>query len=141
MSEKNESSTSAESTPTILCVDDQPEFVDALSRQLHKYQVKICPAYHGLQGIWLGLTEKPDLIITDFKMPFADGSELTQVMQHVPVIAITGMLDREVKDALLAAGARSVFTKPYDVRDLVREIARWIPMKSKAQVQPPTQTK
>ena len=127
MSRNNESQT----TPTILCVDDQPEVIDSITRLLHKYRVKVKSAYHGMQGIWYGFTDHPDLIITDFKMPFANGAELVQIMNHVPVIAITGVRDTEVETALRAAGARAVLNKPFDFDALLAEIGRWIPLELK----------
>lgn len=115
------------SFPRILCVDDDPFVVDAIGRQLHWYKVRVTKALHGMQGIWFSQLTKPDLIITDLKMPLCSGKELLEVVNKIaPVIFITGVRDENTRNELLAAGAAEVLFKPVDSRDLVEIIQRFV---------------
>lgn len=118
--------------PTILCIDDEPSVVDSIARQLHKYAVHVKKALNGMQGIWMASTENADLVITDLQMPFANGIEVTEVMQQVPVIAVTGVQDPEVEAKLIKAGAVAVLFKPIDSNHLVTEIKKLIPLQLKS---------
>ncbi len=117
--------------PMILCVDDDPRVVDALGRQLHWYKVRVTKALHGMQGIWLSQVVKPDLVITDFKMPMCDGHELLRVVNYVPVVVVTGYQDDDLRESLLAAGAADVLYKPVDSRCLMDVIKRYVELKKR----------
>lgn len=117
--------------PTILCVDDEPEIIDAIARNLRPYAVNVNKALHGMQGIWRAHTEKTDLIISDLKMPFANGVELIEVLRHIPVIAITGVKDQNAHQRLLDAGAATVLPKPVNFARLLDEIKRFIPLQKR----------
>lgn len=112
--------------PTILCIDDQPKIVDSIARHLSLYNVNVKKALHGMQGIWIANTEPVDLVVTDLKMPFADGIEVIEVIGHVPVIAVTGVNEPQVKKQLLDAGAAAVLFKPVDTPRLLEEIGKFI---------------
>lgn len=112
--------------PMILCVDDEPAIVDSLERQLHWYKVRVTKALHGMQGVWLSQVAKPDLIITDLKMPLYDGRELLDVVNHVPIIFLTGIRDVETRTNLMDAGAAAVLHKPMDCRQLIEKVGEYI---------------
>jgi len=62
----------------------------------------------------------PDLVITDYKMPFVDGIEFTRRFrmisgcQEVPLMVITVVEDRRVRYEALEAGATDFITRPLD---------------------------
>ena len=112
--------------PMILCVDDEPAIVDALERQLHWYKVRVTKALHGMQGVWLSQVAKPDLVITDLKMPLYDGKDLLEVVDRVPVIFLTGIRDAGTREALLDAGAAAVLYKPMNCKQLIEKVGEFI---------------
>lgn len=116
-------------TPTILCVDDEPKVVDSLARVLSSFDVNIKKALHGMQGIWMAQVEKPDLIITDLQMPLADGQDLVEVARDVPIIVITGAKEPGTKRRLLDAGADAVLFKPVDTHRLLATIQKFVSLK------------
>lgn len=113
--------------PLILCVDDEPAIVDALERQLHWFKVRVTKALHGMQGVWLAQVAKPDLIITDLKMPLYDGKDLLDVV-NVPVIFLTGIRDPDTRQKLLDAGAADVLHKPVNCKQLIEKAGEYIPL-------------
>lgn len=64
-------------------------------------------------------TLRPDLAILDYDLPDHKGIEILKAMrtqsalQDLPVIFVTGQGRQAVNEALLAAGACSVFNKPF----------------------------
>jgi len=62
----------------------------------------------------------PDLIITDFRMPAMDGIEFTRQLRvdsqlaDVPIIVITVVEDRKVRQQALESGATDFLTRPID---------------------------
>ncbi len=111
----------------ILVVDDNEE----LRRYLHK---QISGQYHCLvadsakQALDVSARMRPDLILTDFKMPEMDGLELTQEVRErfddvrIPVIVMSAFGDpQSIRDAL-AAGVDSYLTKPVETELLLLRI-------------------
>ena len=68
---------------------------------------------------WSG-HNNPDLVLVDYKMPEMNGIEFIKqfranpVLNHVPVIMITSIEDRNVRYEALEAGATDFLTKPVD---------------------------
>jgi len=85
----------------------------------------VIPAYSGVEGIEIFEKEKPDIVLTDIKMPGMDGIEvLKQVKSIEPgseVIIITGHGDIDNTIEALQYGASDFINKP--VRDEALAIA------------------
>lgn len=122
------------SWPRILYVDDDPNIVASMERHFHRYKVSLVCAYHGMQGIWLAATERPDLIITDLTMPMASGEELIDCLaahpatQGTPIIVLTGNQSARLNASLRHNGVVGVFHKPLNVQELLRTVAEHIPL-------------
>ena len=120
----------------ILVVDDEEDIRDALQMILESagYDVKV--ASNGIEAIELQHAEPADLIITDIIMPKKDGvttiKEIRQEFPGIRIIAISGGGGVQPEDyvpdaisttAFLAAakeaGADTVFTKPFERKDLI----------------------
>ena len=71
---------------------------------------------------------KPDLGIIDLMLPGKSGLELIREFKadselaRVPLIVVTGQGKGSTKDELLAAGAVSVFTKPFSPTALMARV-------------------
>ncbi len=65
-----------------------------------------------------------DLLLLDIEMPDMDGFTIARAvrqmpqMQHVPILALTGMTGPEVAVRILEAGADAYRSKPVDVMEL-----------------------
>ena len=86
---------SKKSKTTILFIDDDEDFVYALSRMLEGEGYRVRHAADGDVGMRMAAEERPDLIILDFMMPIKNGFdallELQQIdgLADVPVLALT----------------------------------------------------
>lgn len=60
----------------------------------------------------------PDLVLTDYKMPYMNGVEFTrrfrQLYPEIPLVMITALEDRSIRYQALEAGATDFLTKPID---------------------------
>ena len=70
--------------------------------------------------------EMPDLVLLDLHMPQLDGfdvleriGQLLQPGDYVPILMLTGDLDREVRHRALQAGAKDFLLKPFDPDEVV----------------------
>ncbi|MHA1221477.1 MAG: response regulator transcription factor [Candidatus Heimdallarchaeota archaeon] len=111
----------------IMIVEDDPLIRQLFQQVLSQkgYQV-ICVASDGDQAIKLynKLSEKPNLIIIDFRMPKKNGLEVTQEIlaynSGIDILMISGdpLFDRR---AVLTQGI-NVMQKPVDLNELLHEI-------------------
>lgn len=123
---------SDEACPTILCVDDDPDITHAIQTILSNYEVNVICDCCGRLGTWDVYKKKPDLIITDLRMPDGDGQLLLEEVKqntqtsHIPVIVLTGQRDTQLPGQLKHLGAASFLKKPVHYTKLLSEIKRFI---------------
>ena len=72
-----------------------------------------------------------DLVLMDIQMPFMDGLEATRIIRKhinkkVPIIALTANEIKQEKDRCVQAGMNDFLMKPFDEKDLVSIISKWI---------------
>jgi DNA-binding response OmpR family regulator len=118
--------------PKVLVIDDDPELLHSLELRFRNFELQMLAAYHGMHGIWLATIEKPDLIITDVRMPQGEGSYVMQCLSQradtsaIPVIVLTGVRNLALQARLLQMGAVKVFHKPVAFDVLLNEISKHI---------------
>ncbi|TWT77663.1 Transcriptional activator protein CzcR [Posidoniimonas polymericola] len=121
--------------PTILCIDDDPEIHTGLALRMAEYHVHVEHAYYGEQGISDALETRPDLIITDVRMPGGDGKDLIQAIRTqastiaVPIIVLTGVRDPALRARLRSAGADAFLQKPVPVAQLIQLMETFIELR------------
>ena len=114
--------------PTILVVDDEPNYLIVLSELLRdeKFEVYTAPGTDEAMGIVKEVDL--DLVITDMQMPVKDGSVLMREVKDynsdLPVIIITAYAEVEKAVAAMQAGAFSYLAKPFSNDELIATIAR-----------------
>mgnify|MGYP000113776971 CR=1 FL=1 len=68
----------------ILLIDDEPDIVRVLGISLKADGYDVIPALGGTEGIEAFTKEKPEIVITDIKMPGMDGVD--DVLQETNVV-------------------------------------------------------
>jgi len=85
-------------------------------------------AANGAQGLELALSEKPDLIIMDLRMPRRTGLEVLAALRerdvHIPVILMTFHGSEETAVRAFRLGARDYVIKPYEPEEMLAAIDR-----------------
>lgn len=113
---------------TILIVDDEPDFVSLLQDNLESRGYRVLTAHEGVRGIETAHKSKPDLILLDIKMPAGMGQSVLQALKKhsetrkIPVIVITALANRQLKEEIKQLGAKDFFTKPFDTEMLLEKI-------------------
>ena len=109
----------------LLLIDDEPDILRVLSMSLKADGYAVVTAANGTEGVATFEKEKPDIVITDIKMPGMDGIEVLRKIKELnadtEVIIITGHGDIENAIEALKHGASDFINKP--VRDEALSIA------------------
>jgi two-component system, OmpR family, alkaline phosphatase synthesis response regulator PhoP len=110
----------------ILVVDDEAHIVHVLSLKLRNAGYEVITAVDGEDGFELACQNQPDLVITDFQMPYMTGLELCKALaghpatQHVPVLILTArgyaLDDEDVK----IGNIKGVLSKPFSPRAVLQ---------------------
>jgi CheY-like chemotaxis protein len=125
--------------PKILVIDDDPDISRALKVRLGACGLHVVRAFSGMDGFWTALQERPDVIISDFYMPDAQGNYVLgrlrshPLTQHIPFMILTGRTvdgrsDCGMERELRGLGAEAYFTKPPDFEQILAELARFVPI-------------
>ncbi|MBA3013232.1 MAG: response regulator [Proteobacteria bacterium] len=107
---------------TILLVDDEEGIRNVLDITLTHAGFKVLLAADGDTGFKTFLAQKPDIVITDIKMPGIGGIDLLkqikQISPDTEVIMITGHGDMDLAVKSLQYEAADFITKPIDSNEL-----------------------
>jgi len=114
----------------ILIVDDNPDDIRLLEAAFlpasEKYEVH--SAKGGFQAIYKIGEIKPHIVILDIVMPDMDGFRVCESIREnketkdIRIIVVTAYHDRVKEEMAYQCGADAFFTKPLDLKKLVRKI-------------------
>jgi two-component system response regulator RegX3 len=108
--------------PTVLVVEDEDSFVDALTVGLAREGFSVQVARDGQAALDAFDAVRPDLVLLDVMLPRLSGIDVCRELRkrsRVPIIMVTartGEIDTVVG---LEVGADDYVTKPYRLRELV----------------------
>ena len=112
----------------VLLVDDEKDFVDALSQRLQIRDLDVTTCLSGDAALSLIRDRDFDVIVLDVLMPGKDGIETLKEINHVKplvlVIMLTGHGTVETAIEGMKLGAYDYLMKPTDTDDLVAKIAK-----------------
>ena len=113
----------------IFIIDDDHNILRLLEVTLKKWDYEVITSDTGLDWMQIIERETPDLILLDIKLPGMDGmsicSEIT-TSYDMPVIMISVIDDKLVKNTSNELGAAEYITKPIDIKELKTKIERFI---------------
>ncbi len=103
---------------TILVVDDDPDVLSTVVKQLEYLGYNVITASDGMEGLKKLDEGGFDLVITDIVMPFISGvgvvTAVKKKLPNVPVIAMTGY-GKEPEAAAMEKKADKVLAKPIKI--------------------------
>ena len=112
----------------ILVIDDDHSIRKTLTSYLKKQSYEVLSADNGISGIEIVKNEIPDLVITDIRMPGADGFEVLKKVKeidpHIHVIIITAFDDMHSTVKAMQQGAYDYIEKPLEIDNLKITIQR-----------------
>jgi len=120
----------------VLVVDDDPVNFDVIEILLFKEGYELYYKDNGAEAIASLAEVDPDIILLDVMMPDMDGIEVCQLLksapnwQHIPIIIITALSEKEDLARCLDAGADDFISKPINSTELRARVRSMLRIKS-----------
>jgi len=112
--------------PKILIIEDEPDMVLGLRKNLEWDGFEVIAAADGEAGLAGALSERPDLILLDLMLPRLSGLDVCRRLRksgvNTPVIMLTARGQEIDKILGLEIGADDYVTKPFSVRELIARV-------------------
>ncbi len=107
---------------TVLLVDDCKSALELLQEDFEAAGFRVVLAYDGVEGWERFQAEKPDFVITDVRMPRANGFDLLERIRAcatTPVVMLTAHPERAYALLARSGGAREYLHFPNDLARLI----------------------
>ena len=124
---------SGDMLPSILLVEDELEQRAMLAGMLESEGYRVAGVASAEEALDRLKEAKPDMIVTDVKLPGMDGFTLYEKIlqqpasRQIPFLFITGYTDQRAIEAVKTLGAVAYITKPYDLEDLLHQVKEVLP--------------
>ncbi len=112
----------------VLLVDDTRTLLSLIQVYLMGWQIDFVEAKDGSEGLARAREHKPDLVISDVRMPGMDGFELCAairadpVLHKTPIVLLTSLADDASRKKGKLVGATAFLTKPVSVEELRKTV-------------------
>ena len=119
---------SAKRTPTVYFIDDSATMREVIKIAFRRESINIITCGDAAAALAQFAQNPPDAVITDVIMPDQDGySVCTQIKQHpeygsVPVILMSGVVNKTVADKAVAVKADELIRKPFQPQELIGRV-------------------
>lgn len=110
---------------TILVVDDEPHYLWTIRLNLEARGYVVLEARDGEGALDIVVTECPDLVLLDVRMPGMSGFDVCKNIRKfstVPIIMLTAMAEDKDKVRGLDTGADDYITKPFSSDELLARV-------------------
>jgi CheY-like chemotaxis protein len=118
----------AKRTPTVYFIDDSATMREVIKIAFRRESINIVTCGDAASALAQFAQNPPDAVITDVIMPDTDGySVCTQIKQHpvfgsVPVILMSGVVNKTVADKAVAVKADELIRKPFQPQELIGRV-------------------
>lgn len=113
----------------VLVVEDNPVDQAFMVKTLRKNNYTVFSANDGYSGIQMAVDHCPDVIILDYLLPDINGVGVCtnlkkkEKTRDIPVVFVSILQDGEIMLKSYEAGAHNFICKPFNSRELLREVA------------------
>ncbi len=122
--------------PLILVVDDETHILHVVSLKLRNAGFDVLTAENGEEGYEQAVTHLPDLIITDFQMPFMSGLEMCRRLKEdertskLSALMLTARGFSLPAEALEKTNITMVLSKPFSPKEILAKVQELIGIKA-----------
>ena len=109
----------------VLVVDDEPQFLRALTTNLRGAGYDVATATTGEEALTAAALHPPDAVILDLVLPDARGTQIARELRgwsSAPIILVSAVGEEAEKIAALDAGADDYVTKPFAIGELLARL-------------------
>jgi DNA-binding response OmpR family regulator len=111
---------------TILVIDDDESLRDTIGVLFEREGFRALLAADGKTGLDQAILAKPDLIVTDLRLPDVSGVEVCKRLRtagvQTPIIVLSAAAEEIDKVLLLEIGADDYIVKPFGTRELLARV-------------------
>jgi len=126
--------------PRVWVIDDDRSIRWVLERALRQAEMDVTSFSNGVGVMDALVRERPDVIISDIRMPGIDGLDLLQQVAArypgLPVIIMTAHSDLDSAVSAFHGGAFEYLPKPFDIDEAVDQVRRACRHQQEASAQP-----
>jgi DNA-binding NtrC family response regulator len=112
----------------VLVIEDDETAREQLAKVIRKEGFEVVVAEDGRVGLEMFKNERPEIVITDLRMPGIDGLEVRRIVRrlstNVPIILITAYGETDTAISALREGALDYLKKPLDLNLLILALGR-----------------
>lgn len=113
---------------TVLLVEDSAILRRFLARILERRGASVLTASNGAEGLEIYRSHRPDVVVTDIRMPVMDGLEMAarvrQLDRRAPIVVLTAYDDASLFMRSIEIGVDRYVLKPVAPEDLVATVQR-----------------
>jgi two-component system, cell cycle response regulator len=120
----------------VLVVDDNHDNLKLIDYLLRAYGFTPLLARNGVDGVRLALSEHPDVVLLDIRMPGMDGYAVAAAikrapaLQHTLVVALTASAMAGDRERIDAAGFDGYIQKPIDPETFMSVLEPFLPQRT-----------
>jgi CheY-like chemotaxis protein len=118
----------------ILVIDDEPAWLKITSHILKNHGYEVRTAGSGAEALKALDTYKPDLILSDVRMPDMNGFDLMDRLRHspamfsTPVIFFSAIDDYDARKVARNLGAVDYLVKPFNEEEVQSILSKHLPV-------------
>ena len=117
--------------PRILVVEDDPATRTALRHLLERHHYAVSEAVSIPEAKSSLRSDEPDLVISNLRLPGAQGTDLIGKADGVPILIMTDHASLRSAVKCMRMGAADYIAKPFDHKDMIAAVRRVVAASSK----------
>jgi DNA-binding response OmpR family regulator len=116
--------------PRVLVVDDDRRVLELLEVAFTSHGFRVTTASDGNEAMQKALTDRPDLLVLDVRLPRKSGLEVCELLRrdpeesHLPIILVSAAGETDARLRGFSAGADDYMSKPFSPKELIARSRR-----------------
>jgi len=116
----------------IVVADDEAHILHVVSMKLSNAGYDVQTAEDGEEALELCQTDPPDMLITDYQMPYMSGVELCKALRqsestkNIPAMMLTARGFDVEPTEMIEAGISAVLAKPFSPREVLSKVVELV---------------
>ena len=115
---------------TVLLTDDNPDIVELVELTLANSGYKLIIAKDGVEAVDICLSQAPDLVLMDLKMPNMDGFKATRTLREKgfsnPIVVLTSSESADDRQKAEQAGCDAYILKTMEMKEVETTLDRYL---------------